>query len=176
MTETRRPPAAFRLEPAPEPAKPRPARAPRALAAPSIEFAPQEPVSEPLVPVEPRRRRGWRWGLVLLSSLLALVSLMAGLAVTRLIEDLFARSAAFGWIGLGVAGLAVLAACALILSEVWSLLRLPGLTASRPMRHSPPASTTGRRASARSPGSRRSMPRGRTWPGASSPSTSTAAR
>lgn len=125
MSETVRKPAAFRLDP-PEPEAPRPRRLPRAGAAPEITFEAGEPAADrALVSVPPRPRpRGWRWGALFVSSLGALVSLGLGLSVTRLIEDLFARSAVFGWIALGLAGLAGLAAAAIIAREMWGLARL----------------------------------------------------
>ena len=54
----------------------------------------------------------------------SLLSLWAGLAITTLIEDFFARSASLGWLALGVAGLAGLAALAIIFREIWGLARL----------------------------------------------------
>jgi putative membrane protein len=44
--------------------------------------------------------------------------------VTRLVEDLFARSQILGWIGAGLAGLAALAALAIVVREIWGLVRL----------------------------------------------------
>jgi putative membrane protein len=116
---TTRQPQAFPLE-IPAPVK-ETRRAPRAV--PKIEFEAQEPVQE-LAPVPPPPRRRWRLGMVLASALAGLVALYAGLETTRLIEDLFQRSAAFGWIGLALAALAGVATLAIVLREIWGLARL----------------------------------------------------
>jgi putative membrane protein len=116
---TRRP-QAFPIE-APRFVKEAPRRAPRAVA--KIEFDSDEPVQE-IVPVPPPPRRRWRLGALLAAALAGLVSLYAGLATTRLVEDLFQRSAVFGWIGLALAVLAGIAALAIILREFWGLVRL----------------------------------------------------
>lgn len=79
-------------------------------------------VAVPAVPL--RVSRGFHWGLILVTALAALVSLWAGLAITTLVEEFFTRSAALGWLALGVAGLAGTAAVAIIFREIWGLLRL----------------------------------------------------
>lgn len=91
-----------------------------------IEFDTQEPVGELVVlPVVPARlTRRFRWGFVLASALATLLSLWAGLIITTLIEDFFARSATLGWLALGVAGLAAMAALAIMIREIWGLARL----------------------------------------------------
>ena len=71
----------------------------------------------------PARRR-WRWGTLFWSALGGLVTLALGLAVTQLIDDLFARSLALGWLGLALALLAALAFVAIAIREVRGLLRL----------------------------------------------------
>src|ERR1700754_4643957 len=63
------------------------------------------PVDAPLVPA----RRGFRWGTMFWTATGGLVSLGLGLAVTHLIEDLFARSQTLGYLGLGLAAVAALA-------------------------------------------------------------------
>jgi putative membrane protein len=78
-----------------------------------------------VLPVVPARlTRKFRWGFVLVSALAALLSLWAGLAITTLIENFFARSASLGWLAFGVASLASLAAFAIIIREIWGLARL----------------------------------------------------
>ena len=91
-----------------------------------IEFDTQEPVGELVVlpVIATRRTRKFRWGFLLVSALTILLSLWAGLAVTTLIEDFFARSESLGWLALGVGGLAGLAAIAIIIREIWGLARL----------------------------------------------------
>jgi len=71
----------------------------------------------------PARRR-WRWGTLFWSALGGLVTLALGLAVTQLIDDLFARSLALGWLGLALALLAALAFVAIAIREARGLLRL----------------------------------------------------
>ena len=63
------------------------------------------PLEAPLLPVQ----RGFRWGAVFWSAPGGLVTLGLGLGVTRLIEDLFARSESLGYLGLAFAIAAALA-------------------------------------------------------------------
>jgi putative membrane protein len=74
--------------------------------------------------VAPPPRRGFRWGTLFVSALGGLVSLALGLAVTHLIEDLFARSQSLGWIGAALAALAGLAFVVVVGRELVGLLRL----------------------------------------------------
>jgi putative membrane protein len=78
------------------------------------------------VPLEPprRRRRGLPWGTLLWSALGGLVTLGLGLAVARLIEDLFARSDSLGYLALALAVLAAAALAALVGREIAGLARL----------------------------------------------------
>jgi putative membrane protein len=78
------------------------------------------------VPLEPprRRRRGLPWGTLFWSALGGLVTLGLGLAVTRLIEDLFARSDSLGYLALALAVLAAAALAALVGREIAGLARL----------------------------------------------------
>ncbi|HYI26475.1 MAG TPA: TIGR01620 family protein [Bradyrhizobium sp.] len=77
-------------------------------------------VEAPLVPVQ----RGFRWGAMFWSALGGLVTLGLGLAVTRLIEDLFARSESLGYIGLAFAVAAALALIIVVAREALGLARL----------------------------------------------------
>ena len=77
-------------------------------------------VEAPLVPVQ----RGFRWGAMFWSALGGLVTLGLGLAVTRLIEDLFARSESFGYIALVFAAAAALAFVVVVTREALGLARL----------------------------------------------------
>ncbi len=79
------------------------------------------PVPLDVAPPAPQR---FRWGTLFWSALGGLVSLGLGLAVARLIEDLFARSVALGWIGAALAALAGLAFLVVVGRELFSLLRL----------------------------------------------------
>jgi putative membrane protein len=77
-------------------------------------------VEAPFVPVQ----RGFRWGAMFWSALGGLVTLGLGLAVTRLIEDLFARSESLGYIGLAFAVAAALALVIVVTREALGLARL----------------------------------------------------
>jgi putative membrane protein len=129
MTERRqRRPAAFRLddpdvilaEPATE--KDYPTQA-------SVRVIPEDEHAALPVPVEAPAvaRRGWRWGTLLWSALGGLVALGVSLAVTRLVEDLFARSDALGYFGLALAALAALAFLVIAGREIYGLLRLAAI-------------------------------------------------
>src|SRR5215212_602436 len=89
-------------------------REPRSIPLDRIEFDP-EPQNEALeLPTyePPLGTRRFRWAGLFFAALAALLALAAGRAVTRLVDALFLRSAALGWIGaacLAVAGLAALA-------------------------------------------------------------------
>jgi putative membrane protein len=78
------------------------------------------PVEAPLLPV----RRGFRWGTVFWSAVGGLILLGLGLGVTRLIEDLFARSEGLGFLGLGFAFAATLAFAVVVAREAFGLARL----------------------------------------------------
>jgi putative membrane protein len=78
------------------------------------------PVGEPVVPL----RRGFRWGALFWTALGGLVLLGTGLGVVNLVEDLFARSEGFGFLGLGFVVLATLALLVIVAREAFSLARL----------------------------------------------------
>jgi len=133
MSDFRRSPAAFRLD-EDEAAPDSPGvRKPAAMAAPRITLEPDD-IAEPLVAAGPepaRLGRVMRWGSLLLSAGFGLVVLWAGLAMTRLVEDLFARSVVFGWIGAGLMALVGFAALMFILREIVGLMRLARLGSVR---------------------------------------------
>ena len=117
-------PAAFRLddpdvivaEQAPE--KDYPAQA-------SVRVIPEDENAALPVPVAAVAvRRGWRWGTLFWSTLGGLVALGVSLAVTRLVEDLFARSDALGYVGLALAILLAAAFLAIVVREAYGLMRL----------------------------------------------------
>jgi putative membrane protein len=123
MTDTPRRPTAFVIgQPADD--QPQQQRAPRAVT--GISFEPEEDESALIVmpPAPPPRPQRLRWGAILMSALFLLVSMWAGLAVTRLVEDVFARSPVLGWAALGIVGIASFAALAIIAREVLALARL----------------------------------------------------
>jgi putative membrane protein len=78
------------------------------------------PIEEPVVPL----RRGFRWGTLFWIALGGLVVLGTGLGVVNLVEDLFARSESFGFLGLTFALLATLALVVIVAREAFSLARL----------------------------------------------------
>ncbi len=78
------------------------------------------PVEAPIVPVQ----RSFRWGTLFWGATGGLVLLGLGLGVTRLIEDLFARSEGLGFVGLGFAGAAALAFAVIVAREALGLARL----------------------------------------------------
>ncbi|MBC8035815.1 MAG: TIGR01620 family protein [Rhizobiales bacterium] len=124
MSDGPRKPRAFVID-EPEAASKRKARA-----LTGITFTAEEPSSEPVIvpPPPPQTSRRRRWGTLLLASLVSLLTLWGGLAITQLIEDLFVRSEVLGWIALGLAVLAGLSAVAIIAREIWSLARLSHIT------------------------------------------------
>jgi putative membrane protein len=123
-----RKPQAFVLEAEPQP-KPQRAQATAKPARSSahIEFA-VDPVGNDLVrlPQTEMPAASWRvpWASMLLLSLLVLVALWAGLSITTLIQSYFAQSSVLGWLTLGVAASAGVAALALTFREIWGLMRL----------------------------------------------------
>src|SRR5882724_36099 len=77
-------------------------------------------VEAPTLPAQ----RGFRWGTVFWSALGGLIILGVGLGVTRLIEDLFARSESLGVLGLAFALIAALAFVVVVTREAVGLIRL----------------------------------------------------
>ena len=77
-------------------------------------------IETPLVPVA----RGFRWGTVFWGATGGLVLLGLGQGLTRLIEDLFARSESLGLLGLAFAFVATLAFAVVVAREAFGLARL----------------------------------------------------
>jgi len=92
----------------------------------TIQITPEADPSQLPVPVEVvlPARRGFRWGTLFWGSGAGLVLLGLGLGVTHLIEDLFARSQALGYVGAGLAAAAAVALAAVIARETYGLVRL----------------------------------------------------
>ena len=88
------------------------------------------PETDPLllpVPVQQQQApepRGIRWGVLFWSALSGLVALGVSLAVTRLVEDLFARNETLGIIGFALAAVAAVALLVLAAREAFGLFRL----------------------------------------------------
>jgi putative membrane protein len=78
------------------------------------------PVEAPIIAPQ----RGFRWGAVFWSAIGGLIVLGLGLGVTRLIEDLFARSEGLGFLGLAFAFAATLAFAVVVARETFGLARL----------------------------------------------------
>ncbi len=74
-----------------------------------------------------RPKRRFRWGAVLWSALGGLFTLALGLAISQLIEELYARSIALGWVGVALAAAAALALVVVIAREVRGLLKLSAM-------------------------------------------------
>jgi len=88
-----------------------------------------DPVLLP-VPIEApilRPPRGFRWGAVFWTAIGGLILLGLGLGVTRLIEDLFARSEGLGFLGLVFAFTATLALIVVVVREAFGLARLAAI-------------------------------------------------
>ena len=85
----------------------------------------QLPVPVEAQPVAVRRRFGW--GTLFWTATAGIVLLGSGLAVVKLIEDLFARSESLGWLGLGFAAAAGLALAVVTGREVFGLMRLAAI-------------------------------------------------
>lgn len=75
--------------------------------------------------------KGWGLGTLFLSAIGALFSLALGLWFTSLIESLFARAEWLGWLGLALAGFAVLGFVGFIIRESIGMMRLTRITALR---------------------------------------------
>ncbi len=97
-----------------------------------LTLAPLEPIIDDravpvLVPPPPRRRFGVSLGGLFWTALGGLVSLGTGLAISRLVEDLFARAEWLGYVGLSFAGLLAVALVAILTREAMGLARLSSL-------------------------------------------------
>ena len=75
------------------------------------------------VPVLPPERRRSRWGAVFVSAVSGLVSLAIGVAIHKLIEDLFNTAGWLGWLALALTGLAVLSLLVIAGREVVGAFR-----------------------------------------------------
>jgi putative membrane protein len=103
--------------------------------------APEEPLPDRADEIDPnlpalaaaakQARPAVRWGALFWSALSGLVLMALGLAVTSIIEDLFARSPWLGAVGLALAVLAGLALLAMVMREVIGLMRLGTVEALR---------------------------------------------
>ena len=90
---------------------------------PDVALVTEAPADDLPAVVRPIRRRV-PWGTLFWSALSGLVVMGLGLAVTNLVEDLFARAPWLGAVGLVLASLAGVALLVVILREIVGLLRL----------------------------------------------------
>lgn len=140
MKEPRRP-AAFRIEPVSKP-EPRPKaeapRAPRALKPEAAVVTPAEidifdepdaAIAEP-PPASPPRKRS-RLGAIFVAALGILVSMALGLWTESLIRELFSRSDWLGWFAAGVATVAALALVVILARELVGLAKLNSVESLR---------------------------------------------
>lgn len=87
----------------------------------------QEALDDSLLPVETAPmpvRKSSSFGRWIGLGLGGLISLAVGLAIDSLIRDLFARADWLGWVGIGLAAIAVLGLVGLVLRELGALMRL----------------------------------------------------
>lgn len=122
MSDAPRRPRAFRVDDpdvvvAPEGASTR--FGTRTVIVPGVDPTPEMPVETALPP-----SRALPWRKLLLAGLGGLISLALGLAIDRLLSDLWARAEWLGWVGVGFLALALLALVAIAVREVVGLRRL----------------------------------------------------
>ena len=131
MSETTRKPAVFEADDTKLTVEAPPREAPPKID-PVIAEIETELADAPLPAVRvPQKSKRWRWGRLLVVALGALMSLAFGLAVTQLIEDLFARYEWLGWAGVGLIGISGLALLAIIIRELLALRRMRHIGAIR---------------------------------------------
>lgn len=85
---------------------------------------PTEEPQEPVAVAQPAPARRFPWKTVFLTAVGGLISLSVGLALDRLITELWARATWLGWTGVALLGLAVLALLVLVVREVVGTWRL----------------------------------------------------
>ncbi|MBB4301850.1 putative membrane protein [Rhodobium orientis] len=122
MTDPSRRPKAFRLDEADVVLSEAPAESAAEHADLAVVVAEEAERDSPYRPKLPKRR--WRWSTILVSALGGLISLAVGVAIDRLISDLFARADWLGWLAVALASLVVVAALAMALRELFGLWRL----------------------------------------------------
>jgi putative membrane protein len=128
MSEHHRRPAAFRLDDPNVVVTAEQGRTARGTVRIMVEPEPALPAT---IAADPLPRRGFAWGALFWSACGALAALGIAVGVTRLIEDLFGRNEALGWLGAVLAGLAGLALMAIVLREASGLWRLAAIETLR---------------------------------------------
>jgi putative membrane protein len=105
-------------------------RRPTAFSLDEVRFEPDDLYPEedqaalPAVAAPPRGRRKAKWLALLVSALAGLALMALGLALDRLVRDLFARNDWLGWTAIALVVLAVIALLALAGREIVALFRL----------------------------------------------------
>ena len=128
MSEKTRKPATFKLDD--ENVVVVDAEEPGRAARGTVRITPEAEPAQLPVPVEAQPivvRRRFGWGTLFWTATAGLVLLGSGLAIVKLIEDLFARSESLGWLGLGFAAAAGLALAVVTGREVFGLMRLAAI-------------------------------------------------
>jgi putative membrane protein len=98
------------------------------VAAGRVLIRPEPDLALPVLPRPlPKRRRRFRWSVLLWSALGGLAILGIGLSVSNLVADLFAKSDLLGWLGAALAALVALALSAIIGREAIGLTRLTAI-------------------------------------------------
>lgn len=97
----------------------------------TVLLAPEPLETELTLPAPPSSRRKFPWGTLFWSALGSLVSLAFGLALTRLIEDLYTRAQWLGWAGLVLALALALALLVVLTREALGLMRLSAVNKIR---------------------------------------------
>jgi putative membrane protein len=128
MSEKTRKPATFKLDD--ENVVVVDAEEPGRAARGTVRITPEADPAQLPVPIEAQPiavRRRFGWGTLFWTATAGLVLLGSGLAIVKLIEDLFARSESLGWLGLGFAAAAGLALAVVTGREVFGLMRLAAI-------------------------------------------------
>jgi len=89
-----------------------------------IDLRTEDEAALPALAPAPSPRRTWSWRSLFWWGAGGLVSLGLGLAVTTLIEDLFARFPPLGWLGVALAAMVIIALAAILIREIRGLSRL----------------------------------------------------
>ncbi len=80
---------------------------------------------------QPSAKTGFPWFNLFLGTAAALISLAAGLAIDRLIRELFERQTWLGWTASALTALLVVAVIAIVLREIWGISRLNTINSLR---------------------------------------------
>jgi putative membrane protein len=120
MNDVRKP-AAFRIA-GPDDRRARTGQ--RVVPASRIRFDEPQGGAVVVAPEPLRTRRSSRWGAMLVSALAGLLVIWLSVTISGFIESLFARSVALGWVAAALGTLAGIAAIAIIVREIWGLVRL----------------------------------------------------